>query len=97
MAMTYEESAALMVDPTFRGRVKVSVLKYASYILSEAPGTPGHSSRVRWAQEATRSPEVVATNVQPPVVMEDGVQSAGASITDAALQTAVETTVNKML
>jgi len=97
MAMSYEQSAGLMMDPTFRGRIKVSCLKYADYILDEAPGTAGHSSRVRWAQECMRNPEGVATVVQPSVVMEDGVQAAGSGITDAGLQTAVETSVNKML
>ena len=37
MALTYENSAALMNDMVFRGRVKVAGLKYSSYILGEDP------------------------------------------------------------
>jgi hypothetical protein len=98
MAMTYPESAALMVDPDFRGRVKVACLKYADYIHNEGPGTPGHTSRLRWAQQTFQSPDSVAAQTQPPVVMDVAVQDAGgAAITDAALQSAVEGVVNKFI
>jgi hypothetical protein len=42
-------------------------------------------------------PDAAAGQVTPPVVMDGAVQTDGAAITDAVLQTAVETTVNKML
>lgn len=97
MSLTYEESAALMTNPTFRGRIKVACLTYAQYILGEAPGNPGHSSRVRWAQQTFLGPEQAATSIQPPVVMYGAVQEAGSNIADAALQAAVESTVNQIL
>jgi hypothetical protein len=95
--MTYEESATLMQDPAFKGRVKVACLKYADSIMIEASNVPAHSSRLRWASTCFQSPDAVAAQVQAPVVMDGAVQTAGAAVTDAALQGSVEATVNKML
>lgn len=95
--LTYEESAALMNDMAFRGRVKVGCLKYADYIFNEANTTPAHNTRMRWATTTVQSPDVVAAGIQPPVVMDSAVQEAGAEITDAALQSSIETVINKLL
>ena len=95
--MTYDESAALMTDAAFRGRVKVSALKYADSIFVEASTVPAHNTRERWAQQCFQNPDMVATQLQPPVVMDAAVQAAGSAITDAALQASVETVVNKMM
>lgn len=95
--MTYTESAALTNDLEFRGRVKIACLKYADHIHNEAPGTAGHTSRLRWAQSTYQQPEIVASQIQPPTVMDPAVQDAGAAISDVALQSAVEGVVNKML
>ena len=97
MALTYENSAALMNDMVFRGRVKVAGLKYSSYILGEDPAVQGHSARSRWAQTFSQQPEASATNLQPAVVMDPQVQVDGAAISDEALQTAVEGVVNKFI
>jgi hypothetical protein len=95
--MTYEESAALMSDQAFRGRVKVACLKYAASIMVEASSVPAHNTRERWAIQTMQQPEIVAAQVQPATVMDPGVQTAGAAVTDIALQSAVEATVNKIL
>lgn len=95
--MTYQESAALMQDLEFRGRVKVACLKYADSIMIEASSVPAHNSRLRWAQNTFMQPDLVAMQVQPPTVMDAAVQAAGAAVTDAALQGAVETVVNKTI
>lgn len=95
--MTYEESAALMQDIVFRNRIKVACLKFADYIMAEPQTTPGHNTRTRWAGETFRSPDLAAQTAQPPTVMDAAVQAAGAAITDAALQSSVEATVNKMM
>ena len=95
--MTYEESSLLMTDLTFRGRIKVSCLHFATYIFGEDPAAPAHSSRIKWAQSVAASPDMAAGQIQPMVVMDAQVQTDGAAITDAALQTSVETTVNKLL
>jgi hypothetical protein len=95
--MTYEESAALMTDMAFRGRVKVAVLKYADSIMIELPSVPAHNTRERWATTAMQNPDAIAAQIQPPTIMDPAVQQDGATITDAALQSAVEGTVNKIL
>lgn len=95
--MTYEESAALMTDQVFRGRVKVACLKFADSIMIEAASVPAHNARLRWAQQAFQSPDGVSSQVQPPTVMDPAVQTAGAAITDNMLQGAVEGVVNKIL
>lgn len=95
--MTYDESAALMNDPAFRGRVKVSALQFAATINSEATDTPAHNTRMKWATNCMQVPDTVAIQLQAPVVMEASVQAAGSDITDADLQTAVESVVNKLM
>jgi hypothetical protein len=95
--MTYEESAALMIDMTFRGRVKVAVLKYADFIMNESPGVTAHNARVRWAAQTYQQPDRTAQETQPPAVMDSNVQTHGANVTDELLQSAVEATVNKLI
>jgi hypothetical protein len=97
MALSYTQSSDLMKDAIFMGRVKVACLKYADYILNEAPSVAGHSSRYRWAQNTFAMPDGAASQVTPPVVMDPAVQQDGAAITDAALQSAVEGVVNKTI
>jgi predicted Zn-dependent protease len=97
MALTYEQSADLMKDPAFVNRVKVACLHYADYIFGEATSVPAHNTRLRWAQTVTTSPDTVAQTIAPPVVMDAKVQEQGSAITDADLQSSVETTVNKLL
>lgn len=95
--MTYEESAALMRDTNFQGRIKVAALRFATYIQSEAITTPGHSSRLRWAQQTALQPDQAAIGIQPMVTMDPQVQADGATIGDPQLQTAVEGVVNKFI
>lgn len=97
MALDYTASAELMKDGAFIDRVKVACLKYASYILNEPVNTPAHSTRIRWAQSTTENPDHAAQTITPPVVMDGQVQADGAAITDASLQTSVETTINRLL
>ena len=95
--LNYEDSDALMQDLTFIGRVKVGCLTYANYITGEAPTVPAHSTRIKWAQATFNSPDGVARQLTPIVVMDAAVQQDGADITDAALQSAVENAVNKTI
>ena len=97
MALDYQASAELMNDISFRGRIKVACLKYAVYIADEPSSTPAHATRIKWSQATFQNPEGQAAIVQPTVVMDDAVQQDGAAITDSALQTSVETSVNKMI
>jgi hypothetical protein len=95
--MTYQESSELMVNGEFRGRCKVAVLKYADSIMIEASSVPAHQTRQKWAVQTMQSPDMVASQIQPPTVMDPAVQQDGAAVTDAALQGAVESVVNKLM
>jgi hypothetical protein len=97
MALTYEETYALTKDTAFRGRVNVSCCHYAAYITDEPATTPAHSTRYKWAQNTLLSPEMAVNQVISTVVNDDAVQADGAAITDQALQTAVETAVQKLI
>jgi hypothetical protein len=95
--MTYDESAALMTDSEFRGRIKVASLKYADSISNEPTTIPAHNTRMRWATTCMQQPDMTAAQLQPPVVMDAAVQADGSAITDDALQGSVETVVNKLM
>ena len=97
MALTYDQSAALMNDLAFRGRIKVAALKYADSIMNEANTVPAHNTRERWALATMQNPEMVAMQIQPPTVMDPAVQESGSTITDVALQGAVEGVINKLM
>jgi hypothetical protein len=97
MALSYEQSATLMQDATFRNRVKIACLKYADYIIGEAANTPGHSTRVKWAQQTMLSPESAVNNITPTCVMDAAVQEQGGAIDDPGLQSATENAINKLL
>ena len=95
--MTSEESAALMEDPTFRGRIRVFILDYTTYILNEAPTVEGHPARYRWAQRAAANSMNEAQQIQPMVVMDGQVQQDGKDIADPQLKTSVQTVINKFI
>ena len=97
MALTYSQSSALMQDLDFRGRIKVALLHYASYILGEASTTTAHNSRYKWAQSAYQQPDTTAASLQPPVVMDANVQASGSAVDDPTLQTAVESVINQLI
>ena len=86
-----------MKDPVFVSRIKVACLHYASYIADEASNVPAHNTRMKWAQNTMAAPDTAAYAVAPTVVMDGQVQTDGAAITDAALQTAVESSLNKLM
>jgi ribosome-interacting GTPase 1 len=95
MPLTLEESAALMNDQTMKGKAKVAMLRYCDTILIEADSTLGHTSRVRWAQQAMQQPEIWVNQLYPNVIMDPAIQEAGAAATDQQIQAATEAVINK--
>lgn len=101
--MTYAESATLMTDLDFKGKVKVASLKFADSILIESESVPAHNTRERWALEAFNQPDIMAQRLQAPTVMDASIQGAGVDpqgkslATDQEVQAATETVVLKML
>lgn len=95
--MTNEESAQLIRDPIFIGRVKVSCLKYADSVLAQSGTHPGGNAAQRWALQTFQQPDQAALMVVGATVIDGAVQSAGKDVTDNDLQRAVEVQINKML
>lgn len=95
--LTYDQSAQLMQDSTFRGRVKVACLSYAQYISLEPTNVPAHNSRFKWAQRCVQAPDAIAAETVPPTVMNPNVQQAGSAVTDPDLQAAVQTVVDAIM
>jgi hypothetical protein len=95
--LTYDQSASLMTDMNFRGRVKVACLKFAESVLDGPNTQPAYNTLLKWSAQCLQNPDQMATQVQPPTVMDTAVQSAGSGIDDDALQGSVEVTIKKML
>ena len=101
MAMTQEESGALMQSAKFRDRVQVCIVKYGDSILTANSIALGHVAMENWAKQALENPSQMAMRFQPAVVNDGAVQDAGvdddgkALVGDPELQSAVEATVNK--
>lgn len=95
--MTYEETYQLMRDQIFRGRVSVACTKFATYIADEQPNVPAHPTRYKWSMATLINPEGATAQVIPTVVWDAAVQQDGAAVTDAALQGAVESAVQKLI
>jgi len=93
--VTNQESAELALDPVFRGRVKVSLLRYAENILGNPSGRT--NALIAWARITFMQSDQVAQQYQGGVVLDGAVQSAGKDVTDQALQGAVESAVNKIV
>lgn len=94
MAMTYAQSAALMQDPDFRARVKVSALTYAQYLSLEVSNS---NAKMRWIQSTMSAPDQMAVTLVPPTVMNPNVQADGPTISDANLQAAVQAVADMMM
>lgn len=95
--LSYEQSAALMQDFTFQGRVKVACLAYAQTITLEPTGSTAHNTRMRWAQSVYQNPMQVAQQITPPVVLNPNVQQNGSDITDDNLQGVVQVVVDNLM
>jgi hypothetical protein len=94
---TKKELATIAKHSDFIDRVAVCVVFYARYILGEAANTALHRSRVQWAQSAIQNPSA-ANGLLIRIAHEfenvDPWNTDPASISDASLQTAVETVIN---
>jgi len=92
--MTFEESAQLMTNPQFRGRVKVAALQYAQYLIT----LPSLSnSRSNWVRSTIQSPDSTAQTLVSSVVMNVNVQTYGANVSDPDLAAAVQVVSDMMM
>jgi hypothetical protein len=83
-----------MIDPQFRGRIKVACMRFAMGILTQGGST---NLLQRWAAQTYQQPDQQAQAAQPAVVMEPAVQGQGSSLNDSDLQFSVETAVQKLV
>lgn len=92
--LSLDQSAQLMKDFTFLGRVKSAALTYAQY-LSLQPANSG--AKVRWMQQTMNQPDQMAQQLVSPVVLNPNVQQAGSTIDDPGLQAAVQSVADVMM
>ena len=97
MAIDYKTSSDLMHDEAFLGRTRIACLTYAAYIADEAITVPAHTTRLKWAQATFRDSENAVNEIMSILIMDAKVKQFGAAITDADLQSALETSVNKTI
>ncbi len=76
-------------DATLKARVAAACAVAAVFVLNEDPATANHANRLKLAWEIFNNPDAMATRMVWGVVGSTQVQTAGLSVTDANLQTAV--------
>ena len=94
---TYADINTLSKDAAFLGKLEVAVVKYMDFILNEATSTTNHTKRWNWAVNvAQSSPGGVATRIAPIVAFDATIQANLGASTDAQIQAAVETWINRV-
>lgn len=100
MALTDTESATLMNNGAFQGRVKVCALRYAQALMA---GTPT-GAEYRWATQMMQNPQIFAAQLANPTVLDPGIQQAGIDATtgdstadDPTVYGAVQAVANKLM
>lgn len=94
---TYLELATLAGNLEFLARIAYAVGNYAAYIAHEAENAPNHMARWNWSLRASGSPELMARSLAAAVCRDANVMANLAGVTDADLQTAVETAANELI
>jgi hypothetical protein len=107
MALDYHQSAQLRTNIQFNGRIASAALKWADSILANtAIDVTNLENRksVNYSQTVYRDPNGEASKLQPIVVQDPAVQAqdldpatGDSLITDAYLQSAVESAIHKTL
>lgn len=90
---TYLEIYALKTDQDFRSRVGMSLVNYATYLLGQPAERPWHEQEVNWARRASSNTDDQIYRIMGFVLGDPQVQADLGGITDAALQTVVEVSV----
>ena len=100
MALTLDQSANLMTNTTFQGRIKTSSMIFATSITQN----PGFSSGLQsWARTTIAGPMAMAAQLQPSVTIDSAVQNAGIDpddgdslVTDDQLNQVVQVVVQRL-
>jgi len=106
MALDYKQSAQLRTNLVFNGRIASAALKWSDSILANTAidiTLLENRKSVNYAQQVYANSNGEATRLQPIVVQDPAVQAqdlgedGDSLITDAYLQSAVETAIDKIL
>jgi hypothetical protein len=107
MALDYKQSSELRINPIFMGRIGTAALRWSSSILSNSSldiSTGTARRKIKFAEDVYANPVIQAQKLQPGVVQDPAVQSedidpnnGDSTITDPALQSAVEATIDKII
>jgi hypothetical protein len=106
MALDYDQSAKLRTNIVFQGRIASAALVWAQYKLAAPVDVtqPVKRREFYYAEGIVANANQKAATLQPIVVQDGSVQGADidatdgdSTITDAALQTAVETAIGKLV
>ena|SRR3990167_6079335 len=101
---TYQELSQLAAFSGLIDRSSIAILKYGQFIADESADTAFHRSRFNWAMSAITNPRGVAdpllTRIAFDPIFSDqdpwtDAATGLAAVTDAQLQAAVETAVNR--
>lgn len=103
MAADYSDLAGLVNASAFQDHVAVAVTKFAQFIIGEDPAVALHASRAAWAKTALLSPRTTGGQVAfavalDPIFVNQAQGSVSVTnVTDAQVQTAVETAINNTI
>ncbi len=106
MPLDYKQSATLRTNLIFQGRIASAAMKWSDSIMANNAvdvTQPVKRQEINYAEEVFAQPNQKAQQLQPIVVQDGAVQSADltadgdSTITDAALQGAVEASIHKVL
>jgi len=106
MPLDYKQSAQLRTNLVFNGRIASAALKWSDSVLANTAidiTLLENRKSVNYSQQVYQNPNGEATRLQPIVVQDPAVQAqdlgedGDSLITDAYLQSAVETAIDKIL
>lgn len=89
--IAYDVAYKLLDDQTFQIRIRYAMLRTAAAILAEDPNVKKHQARVEWAQKAlVEGLQMPFRQVLLNVITDPNVSNAGAAVSDAQIQAAVD-------
>jgi pyruvate/2-oxoacid:ferredoxin oxidoreductase beta subunit len=96
--MTYLELLQAAQNESLMNRAKVACVVTAEAIGNEAPATVNNANRMKWAKEVFNNPAAAAVPMLWAVLAKNRALTLAAAIavTDATLQTAVDSEVNTL-
>jgi hypothetical protein len=95
---TYLEKQNLALEADFQKRVTFAIAKYAQYVAATTSSTePNYFQTVTWARRTLINPNELLYKIMPALLQEAQIDVDLGAITDANLQSAVESVINTNL